>query len=137
MYAWGGEHLLRAPCAEVLQLVESNGPHFITDAEVLQEILHRYKSLQMWPAMAERLEIFVDLMQGSIEPVFAGDVVGAAKLAHRYPTLSARDLVHAAVALRAGATHIVSADTAFDALEEIERLDPMFLDSWRTEVLGN
>jgi predicted nucleic acid-binding protein len=51
---------------------------------------------------------------------------------------SPRDLLHAAVMLRAegGEAKIVSADDDFDelAVEVIERLDPADIEVWRQEV---
>ena len=48
----------------------------------------------------------------------------AAELADRHPGISARDLVHVAVMQRLGINRIISADTDFDRLEGIDRLDP-------------
>jgi predicted nucleic acid-binding protein len=76
-------------------------------------------------------------MGSRIEPMLAEDVTRAAEMSNRYPSLSARDLVHAAIAIRAGATHIVSADSAFDVLTEITRLDPLRVEEWRTDVAAS
>jgi predicted nucleic acid-binding protein len=62
--------------------------------------------------------------------MFAEDVQRAAELAATYPRLSAHDLVHVAVMERAGATAIVTADSAFDNLAGIERLDPADAAAW-------
>jgi predicted nucleic acid-binding protein len=116
---------------------------FFTDAEVLQEMLHRYLALRRWPEGKRVVLDFAALMASSIEPVTAGDVVRACDLADRYAArpgarLAARDLLHAAVMLRAEgeAARIVSADGDFDALaaEGIERLDPADIELWRQEV---
>lgn len=48
-------------------------------------------------------------------------------LAERYPALSARDLVHVATCIHEGIVEIVSADTGFDAVHELRRLDPVSL----------
>jgi hypothetical protein len=86
---------------------------------------------------------FAALMAGSVEPVTTGDVVWACDLADRYAArsgarLAARDLLHAAVILRAEdeSAKIVSADGDFDELaaEGIERLDPADIEVWRQEV---
>ena len=62
--------------------------------------------------------------------MFAQDVIRAGDLTDTYSRLSARDLVHIAVMERAGATAIVTADTAFDNLNDIERLDPADAAKW-------
>ena len=131
IYLGGSDHPLKEPSKEILATVAVRREPFITDAEVLQELLHRYKSLRMWPEPGERTFVdFAMLMDGRIEPMFAEDVQRAADLADAHPRLSARDLVHIAVMERAGATAIVTADTAFDNLAGIERLDPANAASW-------
>ena len=116
---------------------------FFTDAEVLQEMLHRYLALRRWPEGKRVVLDFAALMASSIEPVTAGDVIRACDLADQHAArtgarLAARDLLHAAVMTRAegDAAKIVSADGDFDELtaEGIERLDPADIDVWRQEV---
>jgi predicted nucleic acid-binding protein len=130
-YLGGSEHPLKEPSRNILATVAAHPEPFITDAEVLQELLHRYKSLRMWPEPGERTFIdFALLMRGRIEPMFAEDVQRAADLADAYVRLSARDLVHIAAMERAGATAIVTADHAFDNIDGIERLDPADAATW-------
>ena len=57
-------------------------------------------------------------------PVTLADIRRARQLAKRYPTLRTRDLIHAAVMLENGLTHILSTDCHFDQMREIKRLDP-------------
>ena len=142
-YAAGRDHPLKEPCKEVLRLAARHPRSFFTDAEVLQEMLHRYLALWCWPEGKRVVLDFAALMAGSVESVFAEDVVRACDLADRYTArpgarLAARDLLHAAVMLRAegDAARIVSADSDFDELaaEGIERLDPTGIESWREEV---
>jgi predicted nucleic acid-binding protein len=48
MYAAGRESPQRLPCQRFLErIVSGEGPAACTDAEVLQEILHRYHSLKI------------------------------------------------------------------------------------------
>ena len=135
MYSVGRPHAQKEPSRSVIQLASASDA-FFTDAEVLQELLHRYIAINRWAAVQPQFASFLTLLEGRIEPVFAEDVVLAAELAERYPSLSARDLVHTAIAVRVGAKHIVSADTSFDAVTEIERLDPMRVSVWRGMVTG-
>jgi predicted nucleic acid-binding protein len=76
------------------------------------------------------------MLRGRIEPMYIEDVRLAGELADRYLSLSARDLVHLAVGQRVGARYIVSADKGFDAGNEIERLDPLRVDEWRSLVVA-
>lgn len=135
IYASGGEHPFKANCIEILRLVVDFPTAFVTDAEVLQEILHRYKAIRRLAAGMRTLIDFAQIMQGQIEPMNARDVLVAAELAIRHPSLEARDLVHVAVMQRLGVTRIVSSDRGFDALPDIERLDPARLEEWRATIL--
>ena len=104
--------------------------------EVLQELLHRYLALHLWPQGREVFHRFATLMRERVEPVYAADVEQASALAGQYPELAARDLLHAAVMNRLGVRNIVSADAGFDRLSYLERLDPKDVPAWRDEVPG-
>jgi len=130
IYAAGREHPCKAPCARVLMLAAAHPGSFVTDAEVLQELVHRYVASGRWTLGREVLYSFAEVMHDRIEPVYAEDILEAAELADRNPGISARDLLHAAVMQRVGATRIVSVDTDFDRMADIIRLDPMRVDNW-------
>ncbi len=131
IYAAGRPHPLKAPCAEILVLAAQQPHEFLTDAEVLQELLHRYLALRLWPQGKEAFARFAALMRERVEPVYASDVEQAASLVEQYPRLSARDLLHLAVMMRVGVNHIISADQGFDGVAQLERLDPASLRIWR------
>ena len=124
IYAAGGNHPLKEPCARILRSAAEDPQSFVTDSEVLQELLHRYLALGRWALGREVLRAFAEAMHGRIEPVRAEDVLAASELADRHPDVSARDLVHAAVMHRMETGRIISADTDFDRMEGVERLDP-------------
>ncbi len=134
MYAVGAPHLLRAPSFRVLNLVGERPEAFITSAEVLQEILHRYLGQRRRAYGQEVLGAFADLLAGRIEAVFAEDVLDAARLADSAPGAQARDLLHASVMRRLGVTRIISTDRGFDGIEGITRLDPANLDAWESSL---
>ena len=136
IYAAGREHPHKEPCAGTLRLVAENPMSFVTDAEVLQELVHRYLAQDRWALGREVLRIFALVMQDRIEPVYAGDILSGADLADRHPGISARDLVHAAVMRRLGAEHVISADTDFDRLPWVTRLDPMLMSEWGNSLQG-
>jgi uncharacterized protein len=135
MYAAGAPHPLREPCIEALRIVAARPREFWTDAEVLQEILHRYQATNRWPLGGLIFQKFAELMRDRIESVTATDVVLAAQLAGRLARLGARDLLHLAVMQRVGADTIVSADRGFDRAPGIRRLDPAEVAAWRNEVV--
>jgi uncharacterized protein len=136
VYAAGRPHPLKEPCARILRLAAERPRMFFTNAEVLQEQLHRYLALRLWPQGREVLERFSTIMRDRIEPVYAADVEAAAVLADRHASsgLSARDLLHAAVVVRVGATEVVSADLGFGKFSEIELLEPKDFDAWRVRL---
>lgn len=134
IYAAGRAHHLKEPSAQVLMLVAERPAAFLTDAEVLQELLHRYLALRLWPQGREVFRHFAELMRERVEPVHAVDVEHAALLADQYPDLGARDLLHAAVISRLGLRRIVSADAGFDRLPDVERLDPTDVVAWRDKI---
>ena len=135
IYAAGSDHSYKEPCARILRILADDPRSFVTDSEVLQESMHRYLSSGRWTLGREVVRAFAEAMSGRIEPVHAEDVVLAAELADRHPGVSARDLVHAAVMQRLGADHIISADTDFDRLESIIRLDPARIEEWGSSIL--
>ena len=106
----------------------------MTNAEVLQEIIHRYTAIRRWSQGRRLFDEFSALMVGRIESVHALDVMIAARLADRYSRLSARDCLHTAVMQRLGVNRIASTDTRFDQVDGIERLDPMRVDEWGPTV---
>ena len=134
VYAAGREHDLKGPASAVLELAARRPDAFITDAVVLQELLHRYLSLKVWGRFRDRFASFASLMAGRVEPMYALDAERAADLADSYPRLSARDLIHAAIMFRVGSSRIVTADGGFDRIDGIERLDPRLVDEWAASV---
>ena len=135
IYASGRESPYKQPCARVLMMAAERPASFVTDAEVFQELLHRYLSLDRWALGREIFHGFAEVMRNRIEPVHMEDVDRAARLADGY-RVSARDLVHAAVMLRLGAHQIISSDADFDRLPGVTRLDPAHVGEWGDSVLA-
>jgi hypothetical protein len=136
IYAAGRSHPLKEPCIQVLLLAAEYPQAFVTDAEVLQELLHRYLALRLWPQGREVFRRFAELMHERVEAVHASDVQRAGELADTHGELGGRDLLHAAVMQRLNVANIVSADAGFDRLLDVERLDPARLEDWRDVVLS-
>ena len=136
IYAAGRDHPYKEPCARILRVLADDPQTFVTNSEVLQEMMHRYLASGRWSLGREVVRAFAEAMRGRIEPVHGQDVILAAELADRYTGVSARDLVHAAVMQRLGVDRIISADTDFDRLEGMDRLDPARLEEWQGAVLA-
>jgi predicted nucleic acid-binding protein len=134
MYVGGAPHPLKVPSLEVMRLAQLAPDAFVTDAEVLQEILHRYKATNRWSVGSVVFETFLEAMRGRIAPMLVQDVELAASLSTSYVVLSARDSIHLAVMQRLGVTRIVTTDAGFQGLPGIEFLDPARIDEWRGSI---
>jgi predicted nucleic acid-binding protein len=121
MYLVGAAHPNKDAARRALEEAVSAGQSLCTDAEVLQEILHRYTAIhrpeQIDPAFDALLTI-VDVVY-SIERT---DIERARRLLRTTPTLSARDAVHAAVMQGRDVDRILSFDVGFDGIPGIVRV---------------
>lgn len=134
IYAAARRHTLKEPRGQVLCFIAEQPQLFVTDAEVLQELSHRYPALQLWPQGSKAVRGFARLMHGRVESVHSSDIEQAVSAVEQRPGFSARDLLHLAVIERIGATRIVSADRDFDRAPRIERLDPADIASWSSAL---
>ena len=135
IYAAGRDHPYKKPCARILRILADAPQSFVTNSEVLQEIMHRYLASGRWNLGREVVRAFAEAMSGRVEPVHGEDIILATELADRHPGVSTRDLVHAAVMQRLGVSRVISADADFDRLEGIERLDPARIEAWEDSIL--
>jgi predicted nucleic acid-binding protein len=123
LYASGSEHPLKQPCVLLLEKMIAESLDAVISVEVIQEILHRYSSLRRAETgvllARKTMGIFRPLL-----PVEPNDMQLATDLFERYKGISGRDAVHAAVSLNNGINHIISTDRDFDAIKEIDRVDP-------------
>jgi uncharacterized protein len=123
MYAGGGSHPLREPCGQIIARVGAGELDAVTSAEVVQEIVHRFMAIRrpdIAGAMARRtIDTFAPVI-----PMTQALMRRVPDLIDRYPTLSARDLVHVATCIHEGIAEIVSPDRGFDVVKELRRLSP-------------
>lgn len=121
MYLIGAEHPLRARARERVEEVVAAGEALCADAEVLQEILHRYTAIGrsefIDPAFAALLGV-VDV----VYPIERADVERARRLMRTVTRLSARDALHVAVMQARDVGQILSFDRGFDGIPGIERI---------------
>ena len=121
MYLVGAPHPNKEAAQRLLEMYLSRSEKLVTDAEVLQEILHRYAAINrreaIPPALAA-IQRIVDLVF-PVEPV---DVEEAARLLLGSPHLSARDALHFAIMRRHEVDRILSFDRGFDLVPGITRL---------------
>ncbi|HEY8051423.1 MAG: type II toxin-antitoxin system VapC family toxin [Steroidobacterales bacterium] len=121
MYLIGAPHPHKADAQRLLERLVSDQQRLVTDAEVLQEILHRYAAIDRRDAIQPAF----DALLGIVDQVLAIDQSAAERakeivLARR--GLSARDALHAAVMQQHGIERILSFDSGFDALPGITRV---------------
>jgi uncharacterized protein len=126
MYAAGAEHPHKEPSRRLLEEVASGAVEAVLDAEVLQEILHRYRAIRRWPEGGQVYDLARQIVP-IVLPITSSILDAARALLDRYPGISARDALHAAVAKNHGARAICSYDRDFDAIGGIERIEPSSL----------
>jgi predicted nucleic acid-binding protein len=134
MYAAGTPHAYRDACQWVMTQISSGGVQEVIDAEVIQEILHRYGALGRY---ADAVTLARDLMTlvPQILPVTAADMQTAVNVFQQYAPrgMRARDAIHAAIMQNHGLIHIISADAHFDLVAGLTRLDPIVLHQTATQ----
>jgi len=122
MYLVGAAHPHKADAQRLLERCVVERERLVTDAEVLQEILHRYVAIERRDAIQPAF----DALLGVVDEVFPVDVraVERAKvivLGNQH--MSARDAVHVAVMEQHGVGLIMSFDSGFDAFPGVQRLE--------------
>jgi uncharacterized protein len=121
MYLVGASHPHKLDAQRLLESALSTGERLVTDAEVLQEICHRYVAINrreaIQPAFDAMLQVVDDVL-----PIGRADVEDAKDTLLRYPALSARDALHVAIMARHNVTQLMSFDRGFDSYPGIKRL---------------
>ena len=120
MYVAGREHPHREPSQRFLAAVHRNEIEGCTSAEVLQEILYRYSSLQRLDLAGEVYDLFVRICPNVFDITLA-DTNRARDLMLEGRGLSARDALHAAVMLNHGVEWIATFDSGFDRVGGVRR----------------
>jgi predicted nucleic acid-binding protein len=121
MYLIGAPHPHKETVRRMLESAIARGDRMVTDAQVFQEILHRYYAIRR----PDAIQAAFDALHGVVDEVFAvelADVEQAKGLMLTVTGLSARDAVHAAVMRRRGVTRLMSLDAGFDRVAGIERI---------------
>ena len=121
MYLVGSDHGRKLDTRRVIERLLSNGRRLVSDAEVLQEILHRYICIKRLDAIQPAFDALLEIVDEVIS-VDRAVVEHARQIALGYRHLSARDAVHLAVMQRHQISEIFSFDSGFDAFPGITRL---------------
>jgi len=121
MYVIGASHPRKLDALRLLEGAISEGHRLVTDAEVLQEILHRYSAIERPTAIQPAFEVLLGVVD-EVFPVDLADVQRAKEILLGVKGLSARDSVHLATMQRHGVGAIMSFDQGFDAYPAVQRL---------------
>ncbi|MGH9632832.1 MAG: type II toxin-antitoxin system VapC family toxin, partial [Bryobacteraceae bacterium] len=98
-----------------------SGQRLVTDAEVLQEILHRYTAIGRREAISAAFQLVLSIAD-EVFGIEKSDVVRASEIALNPALLTARDFVHIAVMERHGIRSILSFDADFDRWPGLKRI---------------
>jgi predicted nucleic acid-binding protein len=121
MYLVGASHPHKTNAQRLLEKLIREHQRLVTNAEVLQEILHRYVAINRRDAIQPAF----DALTGVVDEVLAVDraaVERAKRIVLEYQRLSARDAIHLAVMEQHGIDRILSFDAGFDGFPGITRL---------------
>jgi predicted nucleic acid-binding protein len=121
MYLIGSEHPHKIDAQQLLERCIADGERLVTDAEVFQEILHRYAAIKRKDAISPAFQA----ISGIVDEVFAvelRDVERAKDILLGTQRLSARDALHLAIMERNQIETILSFDAGFDEYPGITRL---------------
>jgi predicted nucleic acid-binding protein len=123
MYAAGADHPHKLPSVSLLERVASGEVEATIDAEVLQEILHRYRAIKRWNDGRRVYDLTRQLFP-NVLPVTAVIMDRARSILDADPRLMARDALHAAVVMIEGMEAVCSYDRDFDRIMGIVRREP-------------
>jgi len=121
MYLVGAPHPHKAQAQRVLENVIIERKRLVTDAEVLQEILHRYVSINRRDAIQPAFDVLLAMVDDVLK-IDRNTTERAKQIVLGYARLSARDAVHLAVMEQNGIEQILSFDSGFDSFPQITRL---------------
>jgi predicted nucleic acid-binding protein len=121
MYLVGAPHPHKVDAQRALEQAIAGGHRLVTDAEVLQEILHRYRAIDRLDAIHPAFQALLGVVD-DVFPIEEQDVRAARDILLGAPRFSSRDALHLAVMHRREVRSILSFDRGFDATPGITRL---------------
>jgi uncharacterized protein len=121
VYLVGAPHTHKSDARRLLEKVVNGRQRLVTDAEVLQEILHRYVAIDRRDAIQPAFDALLGIVD-QVLPVDRSIAERAKQIVLGYRQLSARDAVHLAVMQYHGVEQIMTFDSGFDGFPGITRL---------------
>jgi uncharacterized protein len=123
MYAVGRDHPHKQLALQLLTKVASGEIEANVDTEILQEILHRYRSLHRWEEGQRLFEMTRNLFPDAI-PVTNEAMDQALRIMNQDDSILCRDAVHAGIVAANKLAGIYSFDSDFDKIEGCIRRQP-------------
>ena len=121
MYLVGTPGPHKTDAQRLLEKLVSQRERLVTDAEVLQEILHRYVAINRRHDIQPAFDALLNTVD-EVLPVDRAVVERAKQIVLAYQRLSARDAMHLAVMESHRIERILSFDTGFDGFPGVTRL---------------
>lgn len=121
MYLIGAAHRHKVDAQRLLERAIADQEKLVTDAEVLQEILHRYTAINRRDAIQPAFDALSGVVD-EVYPIGKEQVERAKTIVLGRQRLRARDAIHLAVMERHGVTRIMSFDADYDGLPGISRI---------------
>jgi len=121
MYLLGTPHPHKTDAQRLVEKFTSARQRLVTDAEVLQEIVHRYVAIDRREAIQPTFDVLLKVVD-EVLPIDRKVMERAKEIVLSYHRLSARDAVHLSVMERHGIENILSFDSGFDSFPGITRL---------------
>jgi uncharacterized protein len=121
MYLVGADHPHKSDARRWLEELIRGRERLVTDAEVLQEILHRYVSIERRDVIQPAFNTLLGVVD-EVFPVAQAAVEQAKQIVLGHKALSARDAVHLAIMQIHGVKRILSFDRGFDGIPGIARM---------------
>lgn len=121
MYLIGAPHPHKTDAQRLLERSIANRERLVTDAEVLQEILHRYVAIDRRDAIQPAFEVLLNVVD-VVLPVRDVEVLRAREVVLGSARISARDALHVAVMEQHGIDRIMTFDRGFDDVPGLTRV---------------
>jgi uncharacterized protein len=121
MYLVGAEHAHKTDVQRLLERMTLERQKLVTDAEVFQEILHRYVAINRREAIQPAFDALLDIVD-EVLPIDHSTVDRAKQIILGYRQIPARDAIHLAIMQRYGIDRIFSFDSGLDGFPGVTRL---------------
>lgn len=121
MYLVGAPHPHKSDAQRLLEKLVNDRERLVTDAEVLQEILHRYVAIDRRDAIQPAFDALLGIVDEVLD-VNRAAVERAKEIVLGNRRLSARNAIHLAVMEQHRIDRVLSFDSAFSGFPGMTRL---------------